>query len=57
MYGNYVPSRRSSWFSTVQTNDAHFRRQVYIGIIDQISQELDTQFDEVNMGLLSCMTT
>jgi hypothetical protein len=57
MYGNYVPSRRSSWFSTVQTNDVHFRRQVYIGIIDQISQELDTQFDEVNMGLLSCMTT
>jgi len=27
----------------------------YIGVIDQISQELDTRFDEVNMELLSCM--
>ncbi|KAG2628560.1 hypothetical protein PVAP13_3KG382227 [Panicum virgatum] len=31
------------------------RREVYIGAIDQISQELDTRFDEVNMELLSCM--
>jgi hypothetical protein len=31
--------------------------KVYIGIIDRISQELDTRFDEVNMELLSCMTT
>ena len=39
-----------------QTNDDHFRREVYIGVIDQISQELDNRFDEVNMELLSCMS-
>jgi hypothetical protein len=42
MDGNYVPFEISSQFSAVQTNDDHFRRQVYIGIIDRISQELDT---------------
>jgi hypothetical protein len=41
MDGNYVPFGRSSRFSAVQTNDDHFRRQVYIDIIDRISQELD----------------
>jgi hypothetical protein len=56
MDDNYVSFGRSSRFSTVQTNDDHFRRQVYIGIIDRISQELDTRFDEVNMELLSYMT-
>src|SRR5438105_2234689 len=39
-----------------ETNDNHFRREVYIGVIDQISQELDNRFDEVNMELLSCMS-
>jgi hypothetical protein len=39
-----------------QTNDDHFRRKVYIGVIDQISQELDNRFDEINMELLSCMS-
>jgi hypothetical protein len=56
MDDNYVPFGKSSRFSAVQTNDDHFRRQVYIDIIDQISRELDTRFDEVNMELLSCMT-
>jgi hypothetical protein len=28
---------------------------VYIGVIDKISQELDSRFDEVNMELLSFM--
>jgi hypothetical protein len=56
MDDNCMPFGRSSRFSAVQTNDDHFRRQVYIGIIDRISQELDTRFDEVNMELLSCMT-
>jgi hypothetical protein len=56
MDNNYVPFVRSSQFSTVQTNDDHFRRQVYIGIIDRIIQEFDTRFDEVNIELLSCMT-
>jgi hypothetical protein len=43
-------------FSRVQTNDDHFRRQVYIGNIDQIIQELDTRFDDVKIELFSCMT-
>jgi hypothetical protein len=42
MDSNYVPFGRSSRFSAVQTNNYHFRRQVYIDIIDRISQELDT---------------
>jgi hypothetical protein len=50
-----VPFGRSSRFCAIQTNDDHFRRQVYIGIIDRIIQELDTRFDEVNMELLSCI--
>jgi hypothetical protein len=37
-------------------NDDHFRREVYIGVIDRISQELESRFNEVNMELLSCMT-
>ncbi|XP_039851369.1 uncharacterized protein LOC120709785 [Panicum virgatum] len=31
------------------------RREVYIGVIDQIIQELNNRFDDVNMELLSCM--
>jgi hypothetical protein len=30
--------------------------EAYIGVIDQISQELDNRFDEINMELLSCMS-
>ncbi|CAN6328856.1 unnamed protein product, partial [Urochloa humidicola] len=55
MEDEYVPYGRSRRFAAHQTNDDHFRREVYIGIIDRISQELDTRFDEVNMELLSCM--
>jgi hypothetical protein len=51
----YVPYGRSRRFAANQTNNDYFRREVYIDIIDQISQELDTRFDEVNMELLSCM--
>jgi hypothetical protein len=32
MDDNYVSFGRSTQFSAVQTNDDHFRRQVYIGI-------------------------
>jgi hypothetical protein len=53
--GNYVPYGISTWFSSRQTNDDHFRREVYIGVIDKINQELDSRFDEVNMELLGCM--
>jgi hypothetical protein len=56
MDANYMPFVRSYRFSLFQTKNDHFRRQVYISIIDRIIQELDTQFDEVNMELLSCMT-
>jgi hypothetical protein len=55
MDDGYVPLGRSARFIPIQTNDDHFKREVYIGIIDRISQELDTRFDEVNMELLSYM--
>jgi hypothetical protein len=55
MQHNYVPYGRSARFARNQTNDDHFRREVFIGVIDQISQELNCRFDEVNMELLSCM--
>ncbi|XP_066318666.1 uncharacterized protein [Miscanthus floridulus] len=58
MDGAYVPYGKSARYARArnQTNDDHFRREVYIGVIDQISQELDNQFDEINMELLSCMS-
>ena len=56
MEGNYVPFGRSRQFVQNQTNNDHFRREIYIGVIDQISQELDYRFDEINMELLSCMS-
>ena len=58
MDGDYVPYGKSARKARAQkqTNDDHFRREVYIGVIDQISQELDNRFDEINMELLSCMS-
>jgi hypothetical protein len=56
MEENYVPYGKSARYARNQTNDDHFRREVYIGVIDQISQELDYRFDEINMELLSCMS-
>ena len=58
MDDNYVPYGKSTRNARArkQTNDDHFRREVYIGVIDKISQELDNRFDEVNMELLSCMS-
>jgi hypothetical protein len=54
----YVPYGKSARYARArnQTNDDHFRREVYIGVIDQINQELDNRFDEINMELLSCMS-
>lgn len=52
---NYVPYEKSARYARNQTNDDHFRREIYIGVIEQISLELDNRFDEVNMELLSCM--
>jgi hypothetical protein len=59
MDGAYVPYGKSARYAHArnQTNDDHFRREVYIGVIDQISQELENRFDESNMELLSCMST
>ena len=34
--GRYVPYGRSSRFYPKQTNDDHFRREVYLGIIDNV---------------------
>ena len=51
-----MPYGRSARFSQNQTIDDHFRREVFIGVIDHISQELDNRFDEVNLELLSCMS-
>jgi hypothetical protein len=56
MDGNYKPYGRSSRFVHKQTNDDHFKREVYIGVIVQISLELDSRFSEANMELLSCMS-
>ena len=55
MEDNYVPYERSTRFVRPQTNDDHFRREVFLGVIDQISQELENRFDEINMELLSCV--
>ena len=52
----YVPHGRSLRFYDKQTNDDHFRRQVYLGVVDQVIQELNNRFDEVNMELLICMS-
>ena len=59
MDGAYVPYGKSARYARArnQTNDDHFRREVYIGVIDQISQELDNRFDEINMELFSCMSS
>ncbi|XP_062178741.1 uncharacterized protein LOC133883429 [Phragmites australis] len=54
--GNYVPHGRSSRFYPEQTIDDHYRREVYLDVIDKIRQELDNRFDEVNMELLLCMS-
>jgi len=56
MEDNYVPYGKSARYARNQINDDHFRREIYIGVIDQISQELDYRFDEINMELLSCMS-
>ena len=51
-----MPYGRSSRFYPKQTNDDHFRREVYLDIIDNVLQELDNRFDKVNMELLVCMS-
>jgi len=55
--GDYVPYENSAGYARAlnQTNDDHFKREVYIGVIDQISQEHHNRFDEINMEVLSCM--
>jgi hypothetical protein len=56
MEDNYVPYGKSACYARNQTNDDRFVREIYIGVINQISQELDYRFDEINMELLSCMS-
>ncbi|XBI34910.1 hypothetical protein VPH35_120661 [Triticum aestivum] len=52
----YEPNRRSRRYYEVQTNDDRYRREVYLGVIDQTIQQLDNRFDEVNTELLICMS-
>jgi len=52
MDSKYEPHGRSHRFYPVQTFDDHYRREVYIGIIDRIHQELENWFDEVSRELL-----
>jgi hypothetical protein len=52
MEDDYVSYGRSSLFSRRQTNDDLFRREFYLGVVDQIIQELDNRFGEINMELL-----
>ncbi|KAL6627137.1 hypothetical protein ACP70R_030863 [Stipagrostis hirtigluma subsp. patula] len=52
----YRPFGRDKRFYLKQTNDDHFRREVYLGVIDTIRQELDNRFDKVNMQLLVCIS-
>jgi len=56
MDSKYEPHGRSHRFYPVQTIDDHYRREVYIGIIDRIHQELENRFDEVSRELLICMS-
>lgn len=56
MCGVYMPYGRSPRFARNQRNDDHFITEIYIEIINEISQELDNHFDEVDMELLSCMS-
>lgn len=52
----YVAHGRSHRYYEKQTNDDRYRREVFLGVLDQIIQELDNRFDEVNMELLICMS-
>ena len=52
----YVPYARSPRCYPKQTIDDHYRREVYLGVVDSIRQELDNRFDEINMELLVCMS-
>ena len=40
MDGQYVPYGRSVRFARNQKIDDHFRREIFIGVIDHISQEI-----------------
>ena len=52
----YVAHGRSQRYYEIQTNDDRYRREVFLGVLDQIMQELDNRFDEINMELLICMS-
>ena len=57
MESKYEPHGRSHRLYPEQTIDDHYRREVYIGVIERIHQELENRFDEVSMELLLCMPT
>ena len=37
MEDNYMPYGKSACYARNRTNDDHFKREIYIGVIDQIS--------------------
>ena len=51
----YIPQGRSKRFVQQATNSHHFLVEVFIAIIDFLSQELHNRVDEGNMELLTCM--
>ncbi|XP_042033615.1 uncharacterized protein LOC121780165 [Salvia splendens] len=55
MKAHYSPHGRSKRFVQQVSYLHHFRVDVFIKVIDLLLQELDNQFDEVNMELLRCM--
>ncbi|KAK9714741.1 hypothetical protein RND81_06G116300 [Saponaria officinalis] len=48
--GRYKRGRKN------ETNLHHFRVEVFLSLIDQILQEIDSRFDEVSKELLICIT-
>ncbi|KAK9672138.1 hypothetical protein RND81_12G079400 [Saponaria officinalis] len=48
--GKYKRGRKN------ETNLHHFRVEVFLSLIDQILQEIDSRFDEVSKELLICMS-
>ncbi|KAK9749637.1 hypothetical protein RND81_02G140000 [Saponaria officinalis] len=48
--GRYKRGRKN------ETNLHHFRVEVFLSLIDQILQEIDSRFDEVSKELLICMS-
>jgi hypothetical protein len=49
---NYVAHGRSLRYYEIQINDDRYRREVYLGVVDQIIQELDNHLGELSIFLV-----